>query len=267
MGTGSKRSGESGSLGIKKVKRETLNDKVEQSLRKMLQEEHWKDGERLPPEAELAELFGVSRLTVRLALQRLSAQGLIAVRAGDGAFARKFSLRTYLDAASDLYVTPEMLDDVCEFRKLLEVECARLACERATELDFAAMQRACDVYLAIIHSEPEWNEETVERRIQADLDFHYSLCKASHNSMYILAFNAARGAIVQHLNTIIPQRLIAHPEANYTSNGKEIHQYILDTLRKRDFEHCRLVYTAHIDHHLDLVQYLQGVRLLGAQET
>ena len=54
-----------------KIKRETLSEKVEAALREMLVSGRWKNGERILSEAELADMFGVSKLTVRTAVQRL----------------------------------------------------------------------------------------------------------------------------------------------------------------------------------------------------
>ena len=108
-----------------KIKRETLSEKVEAALREMLVSGRWKNGERILSEAELADMFGVSKLTVRTAVQRLSVQGLLEIRAGDGIFAKNFSVHEYLQKATDLYITAEMMDDVCEFRKILEIDCLR----------------------------------------------------------------------------------------------------------------------------------------------
>lgn len=245
-----------------KIKRETLNDKVEQKLRQLLMNGTWEPGERLPAEAELAEMFGVSRLTVRMALQKLSANGLVTIRAGDGTFAKKFSLHSYLDAVSDLYVTDEMLEDVCEFRKLLEIECARLACRYAGEEDFQAMQKACDNYLEVIREGGVPEGEVLRRRVQIDLDFHYSLCRAAHNSMYTLAFNAAQGAVAKHLEMIIPSRIRANPEQDYVPDGRTFHQYILDTIKQGDAQACCNAYLMHIDHHVSGEEYGRQMRNL-----
>lgn len=228
----------------------------------MLTEGIWSTGEQLPTEAELSEMFGVSRMTVRMAIQKLSACGLVTTRAGEGSYVRAFSLQDYLAAAKNFYVTPEMLDDVCEFRKLLEVECARLACQRATEEDLQLIQRACDEYHQVIVPGAPLTEENLNLRVKADLDFHYSICLASHNSMYVLAFTAARGAIAQHLKNIIPSRILERPNLDYVSDGRTAHQYILDTIRKRDVRACLEAYLPHIDHRFaleELEKILQSI--------
>lgn len=71
------------------IEREVLSDRVEKALKKMLTDGQWKEGEKLPSENELAKRFGVSRLTVRIALQRLNVQRLVDIRTGDGTYAKK----------------------------------------------------------------------------------------------------------------------------------------------------------------------------------
>lgn len=248
------------------IQRESLNDKVEKRLRGMLTDGTWSPGERLPTEAELAQMFGVSRATIHVALQKLNASGLVVTRAGDGTFAKEFSLRTYLDHAGDLYVTAEMLDDVYAFRKLVELECARLACERATPEDIQAMQSACDAYTEILRKRAVLDSETLHKRIRADLDFHYSICCASHNSMYTLALNAAMVPIGKHLENIIPSRIRRAPEVDFLPDGRTLHQYILDTIKQGDWPACRHAYSVHIDHRMSVEAYQKAIADIGEVE-
>lgn len=240
-----------------KIIKETLNNKVEQALRKMLLEGRWSDGQRLPAETELAELFSVNRLTVRLAVQRLNAQGLVDIRVGEGIFAKKFSLSQYLSAASDLYITPEMMDDVCDFRKTLEIECARMAIDRATPEDIRDMHKSLERYIEVSQNYDLNTETGLHKRVEADLDIHYCLCRAAHNSLYTLAFNSARAAISNYLKMILPKRLKGkglpyYSLGDYTKDGKkEMHQLLIDTIANKDFETCRRLYIAMIDYKLD----------------
>src|ERR1051325_284495 len=99
-------------------------------------------GNRLPPERELAEQFGVSRVTVRDALRALEAMGLIEVRVGarGGAFVTVPTGSIVGQTLSDMMmmsaVTPE---DIVEARLVVELGTVTLACARATEDDLAAL--------------------------------------------------------------------------------------------------------------------------------
>ena len=56
---------------ITPVKRTKLNDEVFQQMRQLLAQGKWQSGERIPGENDLCQLFGVSRITIRQALQQL----------------------------------------------------------------------------------------------------------------------------------------------------------------------------------------------------
>src|SRR5947208_2585064 len=98
-------------------------------------------GDRLPPERELAEQFGVSRVTVRDALRSLEAMGLLEVKVGarGGAFVTAPSGSIMGQTMSDMMMmsalTPE---DVVEARLVIELGTVTLACARPTD---EALQR------------------------------------------------------------------------------------------------------------------------------
>lgn len=64
----------------------SLRSSITEALRDDLAAGRWLPGNRLPSEAELALRFGVNRHTVREALLRLSADGLVQSRRGAGTF-------------------------------------------------------------------------------------------------------------------------------------------------------------------------------------
>ena len=83
---------------IKKVEKITAGEQVYQNLRENIVAQRWKADEKLPSETELATLYGVNRLTVRMALQRLNAIGLVETRVGDGTYVKKFEFSDYINA-------------------------------------------------------------------------------------------------------------------------------------------------------------------------
>ncbi|HTG47456.1 MAG TPA: FadR/GntR family transcriptional regulator [Actinomycetota bacterium] len=107
-------------------------------------------GQRLPPERELAVTLGVSRTTVREAIQRLAAMGYVEVRRGrtGGAYvlegmgpeANEMIRRTLLPEWSNL-------QHLLEFRQLVEPLIAKTAAERATPADAERIRAALAGYL------------------------------------------------------------------------------------------------------------------------
>ena len=75
--------------GVKPIKRVSVGEQVFTQLKELLVQGEWKPGEKLPSENELAAQFGVSRITVRQALQKLGALGLVETRLGEGSFVKQ----------------------------------------------------------------------------------------------------------------------------------------------------------------------------------
>src|ERR687883_1103864 len=104
-------------------------------------------GERLPPERELAEQFGVSRVTVRDGLRALEAMGLIDVRVGarGGAFVTVPTGAVVGQTMSDMMmmqaITPE---DIVEARLIVELGTVTIACARATDEDLVRLRELCE---------------------------------------------------------------------------------------------------------------------------
>jgi DNA-binding FadR family transcriptional regulator len=93
-------------------------------------------GDRLPPERELARTLGAARVTVRSAIRRLSADGLVTTTRGrtGGTFIAG-GPRSREQALASLALFENTLDRAFEYRHILEPAAARLAAERASRAD------------------------------------------------------------------------------------------------------------------------------------
>jgi GntR family transcriptional repressor for pyruvate dehydrogenase complex len=136
-------------------------------------------GVRLPPERELTSRYSAGRNTVREAVQRLVALGVLEVRAGRGTTVRKPDARA---AIAKSMTTTDRFDEVAmrdlvEFRLLLEASAAGLAAERATDKDHSELRRALAQYQDAVRR--------AEDVYASDVAFHRSIAKASHNDIYV----------------------------------------------------------------------------------
>ncbi len=125
---------------------ETKSDLLFRTLRDELLDQRWSTGERLPSERALAERFGVNRVSVRSAVSRLTALGLVTVRRGDGIRATgvresaSLDLVTHLlDASQGDRVPLDTVRDLLEVRRMAAAEAVALACERATDAQIEAL--------------------------------------------------------------------------------------------------------------------------------
>lgn len=103
-------------------------------LRDAILDGRYVPGDKLPPERELAEQFGVNRGSIREALKVLEGLGLVSIRQGDGA-----TVRPVVEASPDVLapmifrggrVDAEALGELAEVMMPLLYEMARLALER-----------------------------------------------------------------------------------------------------------------------------------------
>ena len=154
-----------------------LTQQTYESLLQMIIGGKLQPGDRLASENELSERFGVSRNTLRAAINKLNALGFTETKRGGGTFVKKIGGDAYLN-----FFLPALLMDangvieVLEFRKGIEVQAVKLAAERATEAEIRQLKRFLDL------SHKHLND--MEKFAYHNTHFHASIAKASHNQMF-----------------------------------------------------------------------------------
>ncbi|PIE36225.1 hypothetical protein CSA56_01000 [candidate division KSB3 bacterium] len=135
------------------------------------------DGELLPPEPKLCEMFGVSRSILREAIRVLASKGLLIVRQGYGTVAcvpkidiPEEALGTYLST------NPFSLEQLMELRTPIEIEVARLAARRRSDEHIARLEESLQKMLSYTAN--------VEMMSTADKEFHRVLIEASDNPLF-----------------------------------------------------------------------------------
>src|ERR1700722_13756299 len=133
-------------------------------------------GDRLPPERELIEIFGISRPSLREALRALSMLGVINSLHGGGAYVGDLDARTLL-APLDFYLslTKANFADAFDSRRVIEVEIARRAASRATSPDI-------DELNDIIGAHDKVQDDPIGFRI-LDVRFHEKLSAVAGNAV------------------------------------------------------------------------------------
>ena len=163
-------------MAIQKVQKASVSDQVFRQMQEQILEGAWKPGEKIPSENELAELFGVSRVTVRNALQKLAALGLLETRFGEGSFVREAEASLlFQPVIPAAYLGNKKLEEILQFRWMVEgpvcEEACRLAGPEATE------------ELGQIYREMEKNREDLSRFARYDYQFHLKLAEITGNSI------------------------------------------------------------------------------------
>ena len=178
-----------------------LADTIVEKLETMILEGTLQPGQRLPPERALAEQFGVSRPSLREAVQRLAAKGLLNSRQGGGNFVTENLGASFSDPLIQLLENrPEAHRDLLEFRRTLEADCAYYAALRATEVDKEHLRKAWQ-QLDACYQAP--TKERIEQEGAADASFHLAIADASHNVILLHTmrnlFNLLKSDIVTNI--------------------------------------------------------------------
>ncbi|MEZ7005930.1 FadR/GntR family transcriptional regulator [Streptomyces sp. AD55] len=157
-------------------------EQVEEKIRTAILSGELRSGERLPPEAELARQFDVSRTTVREALRSLVSQKLIdkTPGVGGGSFVRSIdhqSLGTLLQESLHnlLQLGSLRVEEVAMLRQYLEVPAARLAARHRSDEDLAKLQDIVERQKTISVDDPDVPD--------LDARFHAAIAKASGNRL------------------------------------------------------------------------------------
>jgi GntR family transcriptional repressor for pyruvate dehydrogenase complex len=153
-----------------------LADTVAAELEKRILEGSLKPGDRLPAERNLALDLGVSRPSLREAIQKLVSKGLLSTRHGGGTWVTDRLEAHFADPWQDMVKGHPMLHrDLLEFRQMLESEAAQLAADRATDVDI----RRLDASYAKL--EEAYSGDNLAACIDADVAFHQTIAETAHN--------------------------------------------------------------------------------------
>lgn len=166
-----------------KVKPQKLSDIILAQLETMIIEGSLQPGEKLLPERELAQQFDVSRPSLREAIQKLEAKGLVTRKQGGGTFVCDNLLNGFSDPLFELMSNNnESQFDLLEFRHGIEGMASYYAAMRGTPADFELIQAKHD---EIGNTQLEDVEDGFRGEAKAVVEFHLAICAASHNAVIL----------------------------------------------------------------------------------
>src|SRR3984957_5061943 len=212
-----------------------ISEIIVDQIRALMRQGQLKPGDRLPPERDLCERFGVSRVTVREALRMLESSGLVQIRGGarGGAFVTAPSGDRVGEGLADM-LTLSVISaaDVTEVRMILEVGIVPLVCERATEEDLADLREICE------RSEQALREGNYT--MDMSLEFPTRVAAAAHNPAVSMLVESFRGPILMSLE----QAKSAAPEMGKL--GTQEHERFIEAVGRRDAQAATTIMAQHL---------------------
>lgn len=236
------------------IQRVSVNEQLVQYMQDAILSNKWKLNTKIPSESDLADYFKVSKLTVRVALQQLIGIGVLEKRVGDGTYVKKFDFNDYIQKGINYYMHPELLDQVCDFRRGVELKCCELAIQNATEAELAELHECSSQFTRLVKSlSASPQPELLDQIADADMAFHRQICVMAHNELLLNAFDMAKVPIRGYVRTVFEHRILARMENQQDITLiKDVHREIYDSILNRDYEKCVFHYIEMIDREVEL---------------
>lgn len=143
-------------------------------INELINAKHLQPGDRLPPERELAEKFGVSRRSIHAAILKLESYGILKSLPQSGTFIPNIGSVAMNGMVGDLLnLGLPSFKSLVETRIVLELKAVKSAAKKRTKEGLDNIKRALDAHEKKILSG--------EDAVQEDLLFHLAIAKASDN--------------------------------------------------------------------------------------
>lgn len=199
----------------------------------------WIIGEKIPSENQLTQMLGVSRASVRTAIQQLVGVGVLESIHGKGTFLIDDQIETISDNANKVTAKDcEDIGKVLEFRRIVESEASRMAAQRAN----AELVRVLEKWLGKM-------KDSIGKReafVTADINFHEAICKASDNLI-----------LEKSLHKVFEETRKNHRQMNEIfgyDDGMYYHTLILNAIKAADTEGARTYMYNHLQTAIDRLQ-------------
>jgi GntR family transcriptional regulator, transcriptional repressor for pyruvate dehydrogenase complex len=139
---------------------------IVKQLRKIIEKDGLKAGDKIPSERELSERLNAGRSSVREALRALELLGLIETRRGEGTYIRDFRGNQLVQLLSTFILQDKKaIQDVIETKHSIELDCLQLALSKRTKNDFQRLK--------------QW---TIEHNVE-DIDFFTKILELADNHL------------------------------------------------------------------------------------
>ncbi|EOD00971.1 FadR/GntR family transcriptional regulator [Caldisalinibacter kiritimatiensis] len=224
----------------------SVSDMVFKKIEERIINGDWPPGTKIMSEPQLAKQLNVSRMSVREAIEKMVALGILTKKQGEGTFVNKLGPSIYFNRLIPM-ITLDLDNylEILEFRLITEVENARLCAQRHTPENIHELENCYNRMLEFKNDNQKFAE--------SDMDFHLKIAECTQNS------------IITKVNIILKNLLEYHQKLLYKSLGPEggikDHRMILDAIKNKDSELSAIFMKRHIE------RTIQDIKKLNDKNT
>lgn len=177
---------------FKAIKHKKIFEEILDQFKELLITKKLKVGQKIPPEVELSESWGISRSSVREALKVLDVLGIIEAKAGEGTIIKQADPENLKNIMSLVALSRGINTiELFEVRTVIEIYSVRLAALKRTDYDLAVLKH----YL--LKMDDLYANKDME--IESDFYFHRSIVEASKNKILIMLMEMISGLLEEQI--------------------------------------------------------------------
>lgn len=220
----------------------SLTQQVEEQLTTAIRKGAYSPGEKIPTESELCNMFNVSRTSVREAVKKMVARGIIEVKKGSGAFVSEMSVKNtteLLNTFFELSSTNDVVLQTIRVRQMIEPALARHAANLRTDDHIIMLKNNIDKI-------SECDLKNKEKEVDLDNDFHRLILSISKNDILELLLSPIFSLMSKYKSDVF-----AKPADGDLLKDKNImlnhHKNIMDAIANKDEMGAFNAMVAHLE--------------------
>jgi GntR family transcriptional repressor for pyruvate dehydrogenase complex len=223
-------------MNFQPIKPKKVSTQIADQIRSSILSGEFSPGDKLPPERELAEMFSVSRPSVREALNVLASSGLVVSYQGGGTVVMSLVDTSSANSLSELIrVQQDRALDVIEVRKCMESWTAFYAAQRALPEDIRRMEEIVNAM--------ERNLEGLLPSEDLDANLHIVIARATHNIVWLHLMQSLFEAMKEFQQSVWRAVYITNEDHHQLYLH---HRAIFEAIRARDAEAARSTMMLHL---------------------
>ncbi|MCX5818616.1 MAG: FadR/GntR family transcriptional regulator [Deltaproteobacteria bacterium] len=239
-------------MDVARIKKMSAADEVFKVIHDRILNGELAPGDILPPQDQLARQFSVSRNTLREAVHKLSAMGLLKTKAGVGTIVEMGSPASYVSSLKDhLLITSATAGEFFEARFFIEMATVQLAVMRASQADLDALTATID------RQEDAFRKGDLSTFSKHDTCFHVELANISGNKVLAKFLTTLWDLLLQFIAEVA-----VLPGAS--ERAIRFHRQIVAIIAARDVGAAKMKMLEHLDDVAQAIQKTTG-RNLGVQ--
>lgn len=227
-------------VGIQPLEQKKVSDRVVEAIQNYIADNNLAKGERLPSERELTIALEVGSRSVREALKKLEARGVLRIEQGRGAFVEeryRDDFIGYLADSLDFALTrgDDLLLELAYVRNLIEAGVVADVAEHSDAKTNAGLQ----ALLAAMDSAQA--EENVEEYNRLDVLLHKAIIRATGNRILVALYDRLTSLLSHSVKTTGDAR-------ERVDRSMQEHRLIVDSIREKDPVRARQIMRQHLEH-------------------